>query len=128
MGILNWLRQQFRDDRAARHTAPAIVANYWGDGVPEAHPVKDISITGAYLYDTDRWPAGTVMTAILREAIETAEAGPAVPAFRVSFRVIRHGPDGMGVCFILPTKKERLDLRRFLDRTPTMSSREDKLG
>jgi PilZ domain len=102
------LGQWLRNDRATRYPAPPIVAYYWDGGVPRPHPVKDISITGAYLYGANPWQPGTVITGTF--------SGPCEPDLTVTFRVVRHGPDGIGISFLPQTKQERLDLQRILNR------------
>ena len=127
MGILNWLKRQFREDRAPRYVAPGMVANYWGAGVPQPHPIMDISVTGAYFSDADKWPVGTMMSGVLRCTADGVDESPD-HIFRVSFLVVRHGSDGMGVSFLLPTKTERLALRHFLNATSAAGSRKNEPG
>ena len=101
------LGQWLRNDRATRYLAPPIVAYYWDGGAPSPHPVKDISITGAYLYGASPWQPGTVITGTF--------SAPRERDLTVVFRVVRHGPDGMGIRFVPQTKQERLDLKRLLN-------------
>jgi hypothetical protein len=102
------LGQWLRNDRAIRYPAPSIVAYYWDGGAPCPHPVKDISITGAYLCGANPWQPGTVITGTF--------SGPCEPDLTMTFRVVRRGPDGIGISFAPQTKQERLDLQRFLNR------------
>jgi hypothetical protein len=102
------LRQWLRNDRATRYPAPPVVAYYWDGGVPCPHPVKDISMTGAYLYGGKPWQPGTIIAGTF--------SGPCEPDLAMTFRVVRHGPDGIGISFVPQTKQERLDLQRFLKR------------
>jgi hypothetical protein len=117
MGIRFRLTDWLRNDRAPRYPAPGIFAAYWGAGVPHLHPVKDISISGAYLYldDNDRWPAGSVIEGVFQKKADNGEAAPNSPSLSISFLVARHGPDGIGISFMPHTKQERQDLRQFLD-------------
>ncbi|HEY6346202.1 MAG TPA: PilZ domain-containing protein [Bryobacteraceae bacterium] len=102
------LGQWLRNDRATRYPAPPIVAYYWDGGVPCPHPVKDISITGAYLYGANPWQPGTVIIGTF--------SGPCELDLTMAFRVVRQGPDGIGISFVPQTKQGRLDLQRFLNR------------
>jgi hypothetical protein len=102
------LGQWLRNDRAIRYPAPSIVAYYWDGGAPCPHPVKDISITGAYLCGANPWQPGTVITGTF--------SGPCEPDLTMTFRVVRRGPDGIGISFAPQSKQERLDLQRFLNR------------
>jgi hypothetical protein len=104
------LGKWLRNDRATRYPAPAIVAYYWDGGVPCPHPLKDISITGAYLCGASPWPPGTIIKGTFQGPFERDLA------LTMAFRVVRHGPDGIGISFVPQTKQERLDLRRFLNR------------
>jgi PilZ domain len=109
------LGRWLRNDRAARSPAPPIVAYYWDGGAPCPHPVKDISITGAYLYGANPWQPGTVITGTF--------SGPCEPDLTMTFRVVRHGPDGIGISFLPQTKQERVDLQRLLDRVAMAGGR-----
>ena len=91
MGIRNWLRQALKEDRADRYAAPGLVAHFWDGGAPKAHPVKDISLTGAYLCVKERLYAGTLIDIALRKASESSSES----ALSVQCKVVRHGPDGI---------------------------------
>jgi PilZ domain len=102
------LGQWLRNDRSTRYPASQIVAYYWDGGVPCPHPVKDISITGAYLCGANPWVPGTVITGTF--------SGPCEPDLVMTFRVVRHGTDGIGISFLPQTKQERSNLQRLLNR------------
>jgi PilZ domain len=106
-GLRDRLEHWLRQDRATRYPAPPIVAYYWDGGVPCPHPVKDISITGAYLYGTNPWQPGTVITGAFRGLFDLD--------LTIAFRVVRQGPDGIGISFMPQTKQERLDLERLVN-------------
>jgi Flp pilus assembly protein TadG len=110
MGILDWFRQPDRQPRASRHVMPGMVAYYWDGDAPEEHVVKDISLTGVYLYATDRWYEGTIMRLSLRQGEAKAEA----PFLLVRGKIIRHGADGVGIRFMMRTKEEEAALKRFI--------------
>jgi hypothetical protein len=109
MGILNWLKQQSaKEERAVRHLTPGIIAHYWDGGAPKGHPVKDMSATGAYLYATEQWWIGTLIAITLQ--------GPAGAASALSLRckVVRRGPDGIGINFMLRSGEEQKALKHFI--------------
>jgi hypothetical protein len=116
MGMLNWLNQWLQEDRAERYATPGVAVYYWGGGVPRAHPVRDISLTGAYLQDPDQWLAGTVISSTFRGTAKTAAVAEGTAVLVISFRVVRHGPDGIGVNFMPKTREEQLSLRQFVEQ------------
>ncbi len=109
MGILDWLKPTRQKHRAVRYTKPGIVAHYWDGGAPKDHTVKDISLTGAYLYAVERWYTGTILSLNLQEA-----AGDGETALAVRCKVVRHGPDGIGVTFMLHSRAEEKALKGFM--------------
>ena len=119
MEILTWLNKWMREERAERYPARGIVAYYWGAGAPQAHPLRDISATGAYFYDTDKWQTGTVITGTFRAADrpESTEAS----VLSISFRIVRNDPQGVGISFLPQTKEELLNLKRFVERAPAIA-------
>jgi Flp pilus assembly protein TadG len=114
MRILNWLKQSPQwQNRAERHPEPGIIACYWDGTGQMAHAVKDISLTGAYLYTAEPWMIGTMLTVTLQAAGE-CESPSAPGAISMACRVIRHAPDGVGVKFMLDSHKHRKAFERFL--------------
>jgi len=111
MGILNWLTYARRKQRALRHATPGLVAYYWDGGVPKEHAVKNISLTGAYLYAAERWYDGTIMALSFRQGAITAEAA----CLSVRGKIVRHGADGIGIKFMMRTKDEKAALKRFIN-------------
>jgi Flp pilus assembly protein TadG len=120
MEILNWLKQALgeernkRKERAMRHQSPGIIAHYWDGGAPRQHPVKDISLTGAYVYTTERWYAGTIVELTLKEVAGAGNPTSAASVLSLHCRIVRHGPDGIGITFMLRTHAERKALKRFM--------------
>jgi Flp pilus assembly protein TadG len=110
MGILNWLTHARRKQRALRHAIPGMVAYYWDGGAPKEHAVKNISLTGAYLYATERWYDGTIMALSFRQGASTPEAA----CLSVRGKIIRHGADGIGIKFMMRTKDQETALKRFI--------------
>jgi Flp pilus assembly protein TadG len=110
MGILDWLKLARQEHRAVRYSSPGIVAYYWDGGAPKEHTVKDISLTGAYLHATERWYAGTILSLNLQES-----TGGGKGALSVRCKVVRHGPDGIGISFMLRSQDEQKALKRFMN-------------
>jgi hypothetical protein len=115
MKIRDWFKQSIREDRAPRVAQPGVVAYFWDGGAPKEHPVKDISLTGAYLYVTERWCAGTIMEVALHKLPGPDEIASGVSVLCVRCRVVRHGEDGIGIAFVYRTKEERQSLARFMN-------------
>ncbi|HVO97182.1 MAG TPA: PilZ domain-containing protein [Bryobacteraceae bacterium] len=113
MGVLDWLKKSRRESRAERYSTPRMVAYYWEGGAPREHRVKDISLTGAYLCAQDRWYPGSIVSLTLQEPV-AGDAVPAESALSLRCKIVRHGPDGMGVTFMLPTHDEQRALKRFI--------------
>ena len=111
---MNWLSQPDRQERAVRYPTPGVVAHYWDGDAPKSHPVKEMSLAGAYLLTTEKWWTGTIMTISLKHAAEGAGPAPAASVVSLSCKVVRHGPDGMGIAFMPHTKEEREALRRLI--------------
>lgn len=89
---------------------PGLVAYYWEGGAPKEHVVKNISLTGAYLYGTEQWYDGTIMALSFRQGAVTGE----VASLSVRGKIVRHGADGIGVKFMMRTKDEKAALKRFV--------------
>jgi Flp pilus assembly protein TadG len=114
MQFLAWLKRAIREQRATRHSNPNLGAFYWDGGAPEKHLVKNISLTGAYLYAQKAWCVGTVLTVTLQEDL-SADGNPATPSFVcVRCSVVRDDGEGVGVKFILETREEREALKQFV--------------
>ena len=116
MGILDWLKHGLQKQRAVRYPSPRIVAHYWDGGAPKEHPVRDISLTGAYLYATERWYIGTVIEVALQELPGPGETPSGVSVLCLRGKIVRHEPDGIGITFMLRTKEELKALRQFMKR------------
>ncbi len=117
MGILDWLKQGMQKQRAVRYPSPRIVAHYWDGGAPKEHPVRDISLTGAYLYATERWYIGTVIEVALQELPGPGEAPSGVSVLCLRGKIVRDDQDGIGIAFMLRTKEELKALKQFMSNT-----------
>jgi Flp pilus assembly protein TadG len=120
MGLIEWLQHGIAHvNRAKRTQQPPLCAYAWGGGSPVARRIKDISSTGAFLYmpESEMWYPGTILTVLLQSESGSAEAAEEPKSTSVSCRVVRHGPDGIGVAFVLNKPEERKSLEQFLRRT-----------
>lgn len=111
--------QRFQDRRrAARIGEPAIAAFYWDGSIPLSHRVRDISRMGIYLYTAERWYPGTILRLTLdAEQTPAGEmaANTAVESITLWSKVVRHGPDGVGLEFLIIKPKDREKLVHLLD-------------
>jgi hypothetical protein len=112
MQLVNWLEEWLRGSperrRAERFHEPGTVAYYWDGSVPLPHEIRDISLTGAYLRTPERWYPGTIVKLALKSNGARAES------IEVCCRVVRHGPDGVGLQFISHEVAQRKGLQRFI--------------
>ncbi len=107
--------------RAPRLAEPAIVVYYWDGSVPEGRKIRDISHGGAYVVTPERWYIGTIVRLILQGYKTTPQPDGGIVSSRstsVPARVVRHGPDGIGVEFLFSTPDEEKALQEFLASIP----------
>jgi hypothetical protein len=100
----NWLQRWWSPDppdprKAPREPAPGLSAHYWTGGPPKAHTIRDISATGLYIVNQERWSPGTLirMTLTMANSLEP----PNVSSITVQTRAVRWGNDGVGLEFVL---------------------------
>jgi Flp pilus assembly protein TadG len=117
MGILDWLKQAGKKERAVRYSTPGIVAHYWDGGAPQKRVVKDISLTGAYLYASERWWTGTVIDMSFKDEGGEGETMSSGSALGLRCKVVRESTDGIGVTFMLRTREEQKALKQFMCTT-----------
>jgi Flp pilus assembly protein TadG len=116
MGILNWLKNPPRAQRALRHPSPGIVAYYWDGGTPREHQVKDLSLTGAYLYGTGPWVCGTLLALTIKGVHSPAPPASVDQVLCLRGKIVRLEPDGMGIRFVLLTPDERKAWEQFMSK------------
>lgn len=120
MKPLSWLKEGPRlRKRALRYTDPGVIAHYWDGTGQMDHSVKDISLSGAYLRTRERWYVGSVVVLTLEQEEESATVPKPIS---IPCRVARHGPDGVGVSFLLHIDEDRRALQHFM-RTYVENSR-----
>jgi hypothetical protein len=90
-----------RESRAApRLPDPGLVAYFFTGGSPRPHEVKNISVTGFYMFTDERWLPGTIIRVTL-QIVGTTGEHPS-DTITVHSRVVRWGIDGGGFEFVLP--------------------------
>jgi Flp pilus assembly protein TadG len=116
MGFWSWLKEESPPrKRAPRHRIAGMVAYYWDGGAPREHPVRDISLTGAFVYATEQWYIGTILMMTLRQRTEENNAVVTESCISLPCKIVRQDPDGgVGVRFMLPGKEEGKALERFI--------------
>jgi Flp pilus assembly protein TadG len=110
--LKEWAFHSSEQRRAERYPETGTVAYYWDGSVPVPHEIRDISLTGAYLRTPERWYPGTIVKLTLKT--NGARAVAPAESIEVRCRVVRQGPDGVGLQFISHELEERRGLRRFL--------------
>lgn len=115
-----WLFQESGEQRRdPRFRQPEVVVHYWDGSAPEGREVRDINVSGAYIYTSERWYPGTLIRIVLQGTMARGEGSLAPEAsICIPCRVVRHGGDGVGVEFVFRDKEERKSLREFLAAIP----------
>jgi hypothetical protein len=95
-----------------------VVALFHSGGAPQAYSIKDMTVEGAYLVTTERWYPGTIVSLVLQYDpcyTQVAETnGRPEATVRMRGRMLRSGPDGVGLSFVYLNEIERQRLRDFL--------------
>ncbi len=125
--VKQWLLREAPEPRfAPRYTQPDVIVYYWDGSAPEGRNLRDISQAGAYIYTPERWYPGTIVRIVLQGSLRAEqEDGTTAPTATtcVHARVVRHGPDGVGVEFAFRDKAESSEFRTFLAALPAQPSR-----
>jgi succinoglycan biosynthesis transport protein ExoP len=90
--------------KAARLEYPQLVAYYWDGGAPCAHFIRDISLSGFYLFTEERWYPGTQVMILLQRADDSGN--DLERSININARVVRFGVDGIGFTFVFPDNKK----------------------
>jgi hypothetical protein len=104
----SWLKRLLYPDppdprKASREPLPGLVTYFFTGGSPVAHGVRDISLTGIYVFTTERWYLGTVVRMTLTDQLK-----PNVErSITLNATVVRWGNDGVGLKFILRNSNSR---------------------
>ena len=114
MELLDWLKRwRWEKRRSARYRNPGLVAYFWEGGAPREHPLKDISLTGAYIVAKDRWLVGTLLDVTL-QLVGDGKNPSGAPSWSLHSKVVRHGPDGFGVDFMWRGNENRKAFKGLL--------------
>jgi len=98
----SWFQKLFAAEstdprRSPRESVPGLSAYFFTGGTPAAHSIRDISLTGMYVFTTERWYIGTMLRITLTDrAAPTSERSITLNAI-----VARWGNDGVGLKFVL---------------------------
>jgi hypothetical protein len=88
--------------KAERVALPWLVAYFFTGARPVAHDIRDISVTGVFVFTEDRWYPGTVVRITL-----TDKRNPtAARSLTINAEVIRAADDGVGFQFVLKDGKD----------------------
>ena len=103
-----WLSKLLSPDppdarKAAREALPGLNAFFFTGGAPQAHGVRDISLTGLYVFTNERWYPGTMVRMTLTDSSEPSRER----SITLNTTVMRAGDDGVGLRFILEKGKGR---------------------
>jgi hypothetical protein len=110
-----WLFPEPAEPRSSeRKAAAGLTAHFWTGGMPQSHPVRDISSTGLYVETTERWYPGTLIRMTLSKLNPGHE--PAECSIVLQCRSVRCGDDGVGVEFVFENpKRTRKDSQLLLE-------------
>jgi uncharacterized protein len=104
----SWLQKLLKPEpadnrRTAREALPGLAAYFFTGGAPVAHGVRDISLTGMYVFTNERWYPGTMV----RMTISDSSDRVVERSITLNTTVVRAGDDGVGLRFVLETGKGR---------------------
>lgn len=119
--LIKWLANQSGDPaelrNAPRIPEPGVVVYYWDGATPAGRQLRDISLTGAYLYTSERWFPGTVVRLLIQptgsDPINDA-GNPPPGSISLQARVVWHGPDGMALEFLFHGPADRKILEELV--------------
>jgi hypothetical protein len=103
----SWLQRLLLSEPAdprktERVALPWLVAYFFTGARPVAHDIRDISVTGMFVFTEDRWYPGTVVRITL-----TDKRNPiAMRSLTINAEVMRLADDGVGFQFVLKDGKD----------------------
>jgi hypothetical protein len=89
--------------KTQRQALPGLAAFFFTGGAPEAHGVRDISLTGMYVYTNERWYPGTMVRMTISDSTDRV----AERSITLNTTVVRAGDDGVGLRFVLEKGSRR---------------------
>ena len=96
--LANWTKEDPRG--SVRRDTSRIVAYYWDGAAPEPHPIRNISVSGAFLVTEQRWRPGTIVTMTMQKAGPVAD--DPLRSIAIQAKVVRLAEDGVGMRFVFP--------------------------
>jgi hypothetical protein len=151
--LKNWLAKPDAapEQRSApRISRPPVVVFHWDGSTPASRHLRDISLTGAYLYTSERWYPGTVVRLLIQgtnpgdqiavpdevEGVDVAgdeaewggKARPPSNSISLQARVVYHGKDGMALEFLFGGPGDRKLLEELIAGAPKNTSLQPSLA
>jgi hypothetical protein len=97
--LKQWFKTRSQERRKAeRRDTTELVAHYWDGASPAAHIIRNISAGGLYILTEQRWYPGTLVMLTLQRKDSIGDE--AERSITVQSKVIRSGPDGVGLAFV----------------------------
>jgi Uncharacterized ACR, COG1430 len=90
--------------RSLRQPATGLTAQFWTGGPTKANSIRDISATGLYVVNEERWYLGTMVRMTLAKT--DSEERPAERSITVQTVATRWGNDGVGLQFVRQNAKK----------------------
>jgi hypothetical protein len=106
-------------DSVAPKFPSTLSAWYWNGGTSIAAKVREISDSGGYLYTSELWYPGTILTTTFTFQRGSGKNGAkSADSLTLPCKVTGHEQDGMRVSFMCIGPEERKALRLFIERVP----------
>lgn len=104
----SWLQKLLKPEpadnrRTGRQALPGLYAYFFTGGAPVAHGVRDISLTGMYVFTSERWYPGTMVRMTISDCADRSVEH----SITLNTTVIRSGDDGVGLRFVLEKGNKR---------------------
>ena len=96
-----------------------VIAYYWNGAAPEGHQVKSVSPAGAYVVTSEKWYPGTIVSMMFQYdpyylKVANIDGNPKA-SLTMRAKIMRVGPDGVGVKFVYLNSGERREFTKFLE-------------
>ena len=114
MNSSSWWTKIVDTRKGARLPGGGLAVFYWTGGRSEAHPVREISLSGAVIETPDHYSPGTLIQFALGRMGGPAATGRQ-EAFNIWARVVRQEQSALCVKFVFVDRNMRSSLRRLLE-------------